>query len=99
MADTGCGISQNDMRNLFNPFFKSVDNERRQAQKSGNGLGLNICKKIAKSLGGDIQVESKVNQGSNFTFTFICEFKEPQKPQPRMRKKVTRKQTPPLCLI
>lgn len=38
--------------------------------KESHGLGLSICKKIAEKLDGDIKVESKLNVGSTFSFSF-----------------------------
>jgi signal transduction histidine kinase len=44
VEDKGCGISKEDLKHMFEPFFKSKDNLRAQLQAGGNGLGLNICK-------------------------------------------------------
>jgi signal transduction histidine kinase len=54
VIDTGLGISAKDQANLFKPFFKSVDAQSKLLNTESNGLGLSICKKIAKQLGGDL---------------------------------------------
>lgn len=61
VADTGVGISENDMVNLFKPFFQGgVDS---QTQK-GVGLGLSICKHYVELLRGEIKVQSKLGLGT-----------------------------------
>jgi len=49
---------------IFEPFFS------RQAGGQGTGLGLFICKSIVSSWGGEINVESRINQGTKFTLSF-----------------------------
>jgi signal transduction histidine kinase len=58
VADTGPGISQENIKNIFKPFFTT--------KHTGTGLGLAISKKIMDNHNGDIIVESKVGAGSNF---------------------------------
>ncbi|MBT4276462.1 MAG: response regulator [Verrucomicrobia bacterium] len=61
IADTGVGISENDMVNLFKPFFQGgVDS---QTQK-GAGLGLSICKHYVELLSGEMKVQSKLGLGT-----------------------------------
>lgn len=65
VEDKGIGISAGDLRQIFEPFYRSkhvVD-----AQISGNGLGLNLVKKIVEAHGGNVSVESTVGAGSKFT--------------------------------
>ena len=57
--DTGVGISKEDMKKIFAPFFT------RKAR--GIGLGLAICKRIVERHGGRIEVESQKGKGSTFT--------------------------------
>jgi signal transduction histidine kinase len=67
VKDTGRGIDEEDLPHVFEKFqqFGSVvDPENR-----GTGLGLAISKEIVELHGGTIRVESKLNQGSTFTFT------------------------------
>lgn len=65
--DTGIGISENDLSNVFNRFLQ-FDRIRDNREK-GFGLGLSICKNIVSLHGGKIWAESKPGQGTRFTFT------------------------------
>ncbi len=67
ISDTGIGISEENIRQLFNEFYR-IENEINQNVK-GTGLGLALCKKIIEAHGGRIWVESKVSKGSTFFFT------------------------------
>ena len=62
VSNTGCGISDADLKNIFDRFFRS-DTSRSQP---GNGLGLSLAQSIVKAHGGTIAVESKVGSGSSF---------------------------------
>jgi signal transduction histidine kinase len=64
VADTGIGVSHDDLPLLFEEFFRGKD--RGPAETSGTGLGLAICKRIATEMGGSIEVESQVGVGSVF---------------------------------
>ena len=59
--DNGCGIKEEDMGNLFNPFFTTKDPGK------GTGLGLYIVYSEVENLGGTIEVESKEGEGACFT--------------------------------
>lgn len=63
--DTGRGISQEEIEKIFNPFYQSANFLTREV--GGMGLGLSIAKHIIEDHGGNIQVESKVNEGTTFT--------------------------------
>jgi len=67
VKDTGIGLSQNEIKNLFEEFFR-VKNEQTK-HITGSGLGLPIVRKILDIYNGDIQVESNVDKGSLFTVT------------------------------
>ena len=58
-ADTGTGIAQDDMKEIFEPMFTT--------KAKGTGLGLAICQGIVDKHGGKILVESEVGKGSVFT--------------------------------
>lgn len=59
IQDNGCGMSEETCRQIFEPFFTTKKEE-------GTGLGLSITYGIVKKLGGDIEVESKENEGTIF---------------------------------
>ncbi len=67
VADTGIGISQADLRRLFEPFQRLDSPFARQAD--GTGLGLVISKKFVELHRGRIWAESRETQGSTFHFT------------------------------
>lgn len=67
VSDTGTGIPQGRMRNIFKRFTNS--NEPPGSETPGSGLGLSICKDLALLLGGDIQVKSVEGEGSVFYLT------------------------------
>ncbi len=67
VSDTGIGIAQEEIEDIFSP-FKQVNNHL-SGKFAGTGLGLSICKRIVRLMGGDIQVRSKLKVGSTFTFT------------------------------
>jgi len=64
-SDTGIGIQQENLPNLFQPFTQIDTGLARK--REGTGLGLSICKKILDLMGGSIEVESTWGQGSTFT--------------------------------
>lgn len=68
VSDTGIGIPQEAIPRVFDRFFQveSADAARRQA---GMGLGLSIVKAIVAAHGGRITVESRVGEGTEFSFT------------------------------
>ena len=65
VEDRGIGISGDELGKIFEPFYRSK--EVVDAQISGNGLGLNLVKKIVEAHGGKVSVESTVGAGSTFT--------------------------------
>ncbi|MCA9392929.1 MAG: HAMP domain-containing protein [Candidatus Omnitrophica bacterium] len=65
IADTGPGISEEDLRNIFRKFFRVPRAD--DTQESGTGLGLNIAQSIAKAHNGNINVTSTLGKGTTFT--------------------------------
>jgi signal transduction histidine kinase len=58
IRDNGCGIADDKIAKIFNPFYTSKTN--------GTGLGLGVAKKVIDSHRGTIEVHSKVGQGTEF---------------------------------
>ncbi|MCI0505249.1 MAG: response regulator, partial [Gammaproteobacteria bacterium] len=71
VSDTGIGISQNDQHRLFRTFSQVDSSSTRKY--GGTGLGLMISKTLAEMMNGEIGIDSKINQGSTFWFTFSHE--------------------------
>ena len=65
VEDSGVGINEEDKEKIFEIFEKSGENRKA----SGMGLGLSINKRMAKQMGGDIFLESKMGKGSKFVFS------------------------------
>lgn len=66
VSDTGIGIPQDRIKDIFEPFLQLDGSSTRNA--GGTGIGLTICKEIIEAHDSIIQVQSKVNQGSKFSF-------------------------------
>ena len=64
VEDTGCGISEKDLKRLATPY---VQVGSRAARTGGTGLGLAICRQLAKAMGGDMEVTSVLGKGSTFS--------------------------------
>ena len=64
VEDTGCGISEADMKKLARPFVQvgAVSEPR-----SGTGLGLHICRMLARAMGGDMEIKSALGKGTTFS--------------------------------
>ena len=67
IKDTGIGIGKDFQKHIFEPFTQ--ENQGARTDYNGVGLGLSIAKKLADQMGGTIEVESRVGQGSLFRVT------------------------------
>ena len=67
VVDTGIGIHQSKLENLFDPFNQADTSTTRRY--GGTGLGLALCKKLTELMGGEVWCESTVGKGSSFYFT------------------------------
>jgi PAS domain S-box-containing protein len=64
ISDTGCGMDENILETLFEPFVQASQGYTRRHQ--GAGLGLSIVKRIVELMGGTISVESELGAGTTF---------------------------------
>lgn len=67
IRDTGIGILNEDIENIWERFYKGDKSRSRQVK--GTGLGLSIVKEIIKSHNEEIKVKSKIGEGTEFLFT------------------------------
>ena len=70
VIDTGIGISQEKINQIFDPFTQADSSTSRKF--GGTGLGLCISRKLARMLGGELYVESELGIGSIFTLSLPC---------------------------
>jgi PAS domain S-box-containing protein len=66
VKDTGIGISKTEQKKVFEKFYRSEDYRTRET--SGTGLGLYVVTKLARKLGTEVQLKSRLNHGSTFSF-------------------------------
>jgi signal transduction histidine kinase len=64
VCDTGCGISPEDLDQIFIPFYST--------KKGGSGIGLSISQQIMQKQKGDISVKSVQGRGTEFVLSFSC---------------------------
>ena len=64
VEDTGVGIAQDEVAKVFDKFFRSSD--PRIQGETGTGLGLSLAREVVRMHGGDITVESQIDQGTTF---------------------------------
>lgn len=76
IRDNGCGISADDEKRIFEPFFT------RKAKGKGMGLGLSICRRILDDHGGSIRIQSETGRFTEFTLVFPHEAERPMRPVP-----------------
>lgn len=71
VTDTGIGISRGDQIKIFNKFYRSEDYRIRET--NGTGLGLYVSSKLARKLHTQINLKSRLNYGSSFSFELPAE--------------------------
>jgi signal transduction histidine kinase len=67
IEDTGIGIARVDLDRIFDEFEQVRPSARGDSISRGTGLGLAVSRKLARLLGGDVEVDSQVGVGSRFT--------------------------------
>lgn len=80
VRDTGIGISEEFLKQIFEPFTR--ERNTTLSGVHGVGLGLTIARNLAHLLGGDIEVSSAVDQGSTFTVTLRLRFQDGEEEAP-----------------
>ncbi len=80
VEDTGVGIDADKMSQLFELYSTNFDTANVY-NPQGMGLGLSLCKKLSRALGGDISARSSRGLGSVFTFSVRCLAQEEQEPE------------------
>ena len=68
IGDTGCGIPASKLENIFREFEQVESAQPRTSTAPGLGLGLAVVARSVEQLGGQLRVDSKVDQGSHFSF-------------------------------
>jgi PAS domain S-box-containing protein len=74
VADTGVGIAEDELGRVFDEFHRAGTTS---ARRNGTGLGLTISRRLARALGGDVTVHSRLGAGSNFTLDLPLEDRRP----------------------
>ena len=66
VADTGCGIADDMLTRILDPFVQVLDPSHSADRAGGTGLGLSICRSLVEVMGGELVVESELGKGSTF---------------------------------
>ena len=66
ISDTGSGISETDLKKIFEPYYQGMVSD--EIDNLGAGLGLNLCKEIVELFNGNISVASELRKGTQVTF-------------------------------
>ena len=72
--DNGIGMSEEYLTHIFEPFSRAEDGRISKVQ--GTGLGMPITKNIVNMMGGDIKIDSKLNEGTTFTVTIFLKLQD-----------------------
>jgi PAS domain S-box-containing protein len=75
IRDTGCGIAPENLKRIFDTFYTT------KAAGVGTGLGLSICRRVVGELGGRIEVESIVGEGTTFRIELPVDTGKPSAPE------------------
>ncbi len=78
VRDTGVGIASDDLARIGDPFFQAGKTYQRRHE--GTGLGLSIVKSLVAMHGGEMQVQSRIDEGTTITIALPLEFSPPAEP-------------------
>lgn len=73
ISDSGCGMSEEFMKRMFEPFEQETN--KYSSKVDGTGLGLSLVKTILDTMGGSIKAESELGKGSRFIIDFPYEYR------------------------
>ena len=90
VVDTGCGIPEDMLLKILDPFVQIIDPSHAADRAAGTGLGLSICRRLAETMGGEIDVKSELGRGSTFIVRVPAEVAKVQEckveePRPEIR--------------
>ncbi len=101
VKDTGIGVSEKEVSRLFDKFYQAAASNSRKYK--GTGLGLTLVKELARLMEGEIEVKSKLAEGSTFSFTFPYKPVEQRtvgrKDRAELEPKITQKSTKDLNIL
>ena len=73
-SDTGCGMSEDFVKRVFEPFTRA--NDSRVTKVEGTGLGMSIVRSVVNLMNGTIDVKSKLGEGTTFTVTVYMKLRD-----------------------
>ena len=98
VSDTGVGVPQDKIENIFDSFTQIDGSYTREYQ--GTGLGLSIVKRLIELMGGRIEVKSQLGQGTSFTFNLTMKTARPsEKIHPEQTDHFLEKHSAPLNIL
>ncbi|MCM8528106.1 MAG: ATP-binding protein [Lentisphaeraceae bacterium] len=97
VSDTGIGIPQDKIDDVFNSFSQAEGSVSRQY--GGTGLGLPISKELAELMDGSLTVFSKVDEGTTFRFSVILKKAEPVKEKSTESLSISWQRSPKVLLV
>ena len=78
VTDTGCGISEVDLAQIFDRFYQV---KKHKSTNTGSGIGLHLVKEYIQLHNGTIEVESHINEGCTFTVTIPANLHPEDQPE------------------
>ncbi|QGM45318.1 hybrid sensor histidine kinase/response regulator [Methylocystis heyeri] len=97
VSDTGIGIAPDKQASIFEGFTQAEASTTRRF--GGTGLGLAISRRLVQLMGGDLQVESKLGEGSRFFFTIDLPVGEAPASAPQTLAQLGQRTPGPLCAL
>jgi signal transduction histidine kinase len=76
IRDSGCGIPPHEIERIFEPFAQVDEGARTDSFARGQGLGLPLARRLARTLGGDVRLESRLGVGT--TATLVLPYHHPE---------------------